>query len=251
MFLNLLTRDLRGRFIGSYTGWLWLFINPILLLAVYALVFGVIFQARVPEGLDIPFVIWLALGLWPWLAFSEAIVRASESMPQHANLISKVALPREFLALSGATSAFLLQLFGYLVVLILVRLLGIPVHLSGVLHALLILVVLFLFACGLGLIASALRVFFRDLEQLLPTLLMFSFFLTPIIYSPQMLPENLRNWVMLNPLANLLTDLRSALLEGTAWPSGFTVMMLLLAVFVFLMARIFFNRLSPYFEDFL
>ncbi|NCO19233.1 MAG: phosphate ABC transporter permease, partial [Gammaproteobacteria bacterium] len=84
MFFNLLQRDLRSRFIGSFSGWLWLLVNPLLLLGVYALVFGVIFRARAPEGLDVPFIAWLAVGLWPWLAFSDAIQRASESIPQHA-----------------------------------------------------------------------------------------------------------------------------------------------------------------------
>lgn len=251
MFLDLLIRDLRSRFIGSYTGWLWLLINPLLLLAVYALVFGVIFQARVPEGLDVPFVIWLAIGLWPWLAFSEAILRASESMPQHANLISKVALPRELLALSSATSSFLLQVVGYIVVLISISLMGAPIHLSGIPHALLILAILFTLACGLGLVAAALRVFLRDLEQLLPTLLMFCFFLTPIIYSPQMLPDHLQNWILLNPMAGLLTDLRSALLDGMRWPSWITALMALVAMACFVLGRAFFNRMSPYFEDFL
>ena len=251
MFFDLLIRDLRSRFIGSYTGWLWLLINPLLLLAVYALVFGVIFQARVPEGLDVPFVIWLAIGLWPWLAFSEAILRASESMPQHANLISKVALPRELLTLSSATSSFLLQLVGYVVVLILVWWIGAPIHVSGIPHALLILGILYLLACGLGLMVAALRVFLRDLEQLLPTLLMFCFFLTPIIYSPQMLPDNLQQWVFLNPIAGLLTDLRSALLDGMIWPSWMTGSMAVVSMVCFVLGKAFFNRMSPYFEDFL
>ncbi|MEM7054912.1 MAG: ABC transporter permease [Pseudomonadota bacterium] len=251
MFFDLLVRDLRSRFIGSYTGWLWLLINPLLLLGAYALVFGVIFQARVPAGLDVAFVVWLAIGLWPWLAFSESIVRASESMPQHSNLISKVALPRELLTLSVATSAFLLQLLGYFVVLLSVSLMGAPIHLSGLPHALVILLVLYILACGFGMIAAALRVFFRDLEQLLPTLLMFGFFLTPILYSPQMLPENLQKWIMLNPIAGLLVDSRVALLEGKVWPSWTTAVMLLAAIVIFVFAKMLFNRLSPYFEDFL
>ena len=251
MFLQLLLRDLRSRFIGSYTGWLWLLINPLLLLAMYALVFGLIFQARVPPGLDVPFVIWLAMGLWPWLAFSESILRASESMPQHANLISKVALPRELLALSGATSAFFLQFAGFLVVLVTMRIMEVPIYLSGIPHALFILGIFFVLSCGLGLIAAALRVFFRDLEQLLPTILMFGFFLTPIIYSVQMIPDELQAWIMLNPFAILVTDMRSALLEGTIWPSGPAMGIGLIAIVLFLIGKGFFNRLSPFFEDFL
>jgi len=86
LFRQLLTREIRSRFIGSATGWIWLIVTPLLLLAVYAFVFGVIFRARVPEGLDMPFVAWLAVALWPWLAFSEALQRGSQAIQQHAAL---------------------------------------------------------------------------------------------------------------------------------------------------------------------
>ncbi|MEM1080139.1 MAG: ABC transporter permease [Pseudomonadota bacterium] len=251
MFLTLLWRDIRSRFINSYTGWLWLLINPLLLLAVYAFVFGVIFRARVPEGLDVPFVVWLSMGLWPWLAFADGVLRASDSMPQYKALISKVAIPRELLVLSSATSAFLMQLLGCIVVLILVAALGTPVHWSGLPLALLIMIILYGLCCGLGLIMAALRVYFRDLEQLLPTLLMFAFFLTPIIYSPDMLPEQYRDWWMLNPMAQLLTELRSALLEGQWLPSSLTGLLLFIAIGMCYFGLVFFRRLSPYFEDFL
>lgn len=251
MFRDLLIRDLRGRFIGSYSGWLWLIFNPLLLLAVYGFVFGTIFSARVPAGLDAPFVVWLAVALWPWLGFSESILRASDSMPRHAGLISKVALPRELLTISSSTASFLLQMVGYAVVLTFVALTGVKIHVLGLPSALLVLAVMLALATGLGLIAAALRVFLRDIEQLLPTLLMFWFFLTPILYAPEMLPDSLQNVWMFNPLAGLVNDLRAALLTGQAVPGAATLWMIPVALVVLLAGRAFFRRLSPYFEDFL
>jgi ABC-type polysaccharide/polyol phosphate export permease len=251
MFRDLLLRDLRSRFVGSRSGWLWLVLTPLLLLGVYGFVFGVIFRARVPDGLDLPFVAWLAIAMWPWLAFQDAILRATSSMPEHANLISKVPLARDQLALSAATAAFLLQMLGYVAVLAALPLFGVQLTLQGLGGALVTLAVLFAFAAGLGFIAGALRVFYRDLDQLLPTLLMFAFFLTPILYAPEMLPESLQSLWLFNPIAGLMNDLREALLHGQVLPGRSTLWMLPVSVVVLMAGRAFFRRLAPYFEDYL
>lgn len=251
MLVQLIMREIRSRFIGSSAGWLWLVVNPLLILGVYSVVFGVIFSARAPAGLEVPFVAWLAIALWPWLGFSEGIMRASESMPEHAALISKVPMRRELLVLSSATASFLLQLAGYLAVLLLMAALGIPLTPSGLPNALLVLAVLLLLANALGLVAATLRVFFRDLQQLLPTMMMLWFFLTPILYAPELLPESLKVMVYANPLAGLMSDLRAAMLEGQAIPGTTTLVMLAVAAVVYAAGLAFFRRMAPYFEDFL
>ena len=251
MLIELVSRELRSRFIGSSGGWLWLIVNPLLLLGVYSIVFGVIFSARAPSGLDMPFVAWLAIALWPWLGFSEGIMRASESMPAHAALISKVPMRRELLVLSSATASFVLQLAGYLAVVLLMAALGIPLTPSGLPNALLVLTVLLLLSNALGLVTATLRVFFKDFQQLLPTLMMLWFFLTPILYAPELLPENLKTLVYANPVAGLMTDLRAALLEGQAIPGTTTLVMLVVSAAVYALGLAFFRRMAPYFEDFL
>lgn len=251
MLLQLTKREIRARFVGSSAGWLWLIVNPLLILGVYSVVFGVIFSARAPSGLEMPFVAWLAIALWPWLGFSEGILRASESMPEHAALISKVPMRRELLVLSSATASFLLQLAGYLAVLLVMAALGIPLTLSGLPNALLVLAVLLLLANALGLVAATLRVFFKDIQQVLPTLMMLWFFLTPILYAPELLPESLRALVFANPLAGLMTELRSALLHGQVLPGATTLAMLAVSAVVYAAGLVFFRRMAPYFEDFL
>lgn len=251
MLFQLTRREIRSRFIGSSAGWLWLIVNPLLLLGVYSMVFGVIFSARAPAGLDMPFVAWLAIALWPWLGFSEGILRASESMPQHAGLISKVPMRRELLVLSSTIASFALQLAGYLTVLVVMAALGIPLTPAGLPNALLVLAVLLLLSSALGLVAAALRVFFSDLQQLLPTLMMLWFFTTPILYAPELLPDHLKTLVYANPLAGLLTDLRAALLEGQVLPGTSTLVLLFVSMLLYAAGLAFFRRMAPYFEDFL
>lgn len=230
---------------------MWLVLTPLLLLAVYGLVFGVIFQARVPPGLDIPFVAWLAVALWPWLAFSEGVLRGSQAIRQHAALIAKVAVPRALLTTSAQTASFLLQLVGYLMVLLALAISGVELSLRSLPYLALVLSSLYLFSLGLGLMLSAVQVFVRDLEQFLPTFFLFWFFLTPILYSPELLPANLAAWLKLNPMTWWMEEIRAALLQGQ-WLPGWTFLWLLVGAATSLwLGRAVFNRLNPHFEDFL
>ncbi len=251
LFRQLLTREIRSRFIGSATGWIWLIVTPLLLLAVYAFVFGVIFRARVPEGMDMPFVAWLAVALWPWLAFSEALQRGSQAIQQHAALVAKVAVPRHLLVVSSVSAAFLLHAAGYTVVLLTIEWLAADIHWLALPYTLLVLASLYLLALGLGLFLATLQVFIRDVEQILPTFLLFWFFLTPIIYAPEMLPASMANWLVFNPMTWWVEEIRSALFLGKAVPDLVLVIMLVSSLLAYWLGRKLFDRLSPHFEDFL
>ena len=251
LFWQLVARELCSRFIGSASGWIWLGLTPLLLLAVYGFVFGVIFQARVPAGLDMPFVAWLAVAMWPWLAFSDGVLRGAQSIRQHAALIAKVALPRVLLPASVQTAAFLLQLLGYLVVLIALLILGVDVTWRGLPYLLLVLLTLYLLSLGLGMLFAAVQVYVRDLEQLLPTLFLFWFFMTPILYTPELLPGDMGGWLDFNPMTWWMTEIRAAVFHGKALPDLHFLPLLLGAGGALWLGRAAFRRLSPHFEDFL
>ena len=251
LFFQLTGRQIRRSLSLGATTWIWIVATPLLLLAVYAFVFGVIFQARVPAGLDVPFVGWLAVALWPWLAFSDGVLRGAGSIRSNAALISKVAVPRAMLATSTQTAAFLLQLMGYAVVLVVLMIAGIPLHLQAVPYLLLLLTVLFVFSFGLALFFAAVQVFVRDLEQLLPTLFLFWFFLTPILYAPDMLPGDSGRWLLLNPMTWWMEEIRAALFEGKWLPDLMVLVLILIAGAATWIGHLVFDRLSPHFEDFL
>lgn len=251
LFLDLLSRELRNRLLNAATGWLWLIATPLLLLSVYGFVFGVIFQARVPAGLDMPFVAWLAVALWPWLAFSDGVLRGSLAIQQNAALIAKVAVPRPMLTCSVQSASFLLQIVGYSVVLVALLTLGVDLSLRSLPYVLLVLASLYLFSLGLALLLSAVQVFVRDLEQLLPTLFMFWFFLTPILYAPELLPGDMGRWLMLNPMTWWMEEIRAGLFHGKWLPDLTFVALLGGALLSLWIGRRVFDRLSPHFEDFL
>ncbi|MGY6588969.1 MAG: ABC transporter permease [Wenzhouxiangella sp.] len=248
---DLVRREIRNRLINTSSGWLWLIVSPLLLLGVYAFVFGYIFNARVPDNLDMPFIAWLAVALWPWLAFSESLLKGSQAILNNASLISKVALPRELLVLSSQSAVFLLHLFGYVVVLLTIQLTGTSLSWQGLGYAMLLLVSLYVFAVGLGLMLAAVQVFLRDLEQVLPTFLMFWFFMTPILYPPDLLPAVMADWMVLNPMSLWIAEIRASLFEGKWYPDAGFLPIVVLALLSLAAGRWLFNRLSQSFEDFL
>ena len=248
---DLTRREIRSRLINTSSGWLWLVVSPLLLLGVYALVFGYIFQARVPATLDVPFIAWLAIALWPWLAFSESVLKGSGAILQHAGLIAKVAMPRELLVISSQSAVFLLHLLGFSVVLLTIELTGTRLTWQGMPYAVLIMATLYGFAVGLGLLLSAVQVFIRDLEQLLPSLMMLWFFMTPILYPAELLPSFLSGWMVLNPMNWWVGEVRAAVFEGKWLPDLGFLLLLVVAAASLALGYAVFSRLSHRFEDFL
>ena len=251
VLLTLVQRELKNRFIGSATGWLWLIFTPLLTLAVYAFVFSVIFQARVPAGLEVPFWSWLAIALWPWLAFSESIQRALGSIRANSALLTKVSIDRRVFVTSSISSVFILHFAGYFLVLISIHLLGAPLDWLSIPYVLMLLVLLYLFAMGLGFVCASSQVFIRDVEQFVPTFLLMWFFLTPIIYAPEMIPEVMREWLWINPMTLWVGEFREALFVGKRVPDTVFFILSLGSIAVFFVGRFIFDRLSPSFEDFM
>ena len=214
VFRQLVSRAVRTDYLENLTGFAWLILQPLILLAVYAFVFTTIFKARIPEAGPGGFVPYLAIAFWPWTAFSEAVLRSSNTISANAALIGKVAFPSELLPLSAVTATFLMNMLGYLAVLLVLQLMGAPIHWLGLIAALPVIVLLYLFASGLALFISALQVFIRDVSQILPPLMTFWFFTTPILYSSSILPEQFATLMKFNPMSWYVERLRDFLLIG-------------------------------------
>ncbi len=250
-FKQLVSRAIRTDYLENLTGFAWLILQPLMLLAVYAFVFTTIFKARIPDAPGISFVPYLAIAFWPWTAFSESILRSSNAISANAELIGKVAFPGELLPLSTVTATFLMQMAGYMAVLLVLQLMGTDIHWTGLLAAIPVLLFMFIFACGLALFISALQVFVRDVSQILPPLITFWFFTTPILYSSSLLPDHWATLMKLNPMTWYVERLRDFLLLGNYNLSVSDLLVPLFSIAVFWASLIFFRRFSGHFEDFL
>lgn len=250
-YRQLVSRAIRTDYLENLTGFAWLVIQPLLLLAVYSFVFTTIFKARVPDSGDIGFMPYLAVAFWPWTAFSESVLRASNSISANAALIGKVAVPSEMIPLSTVTATFLMHMAGYVAVLLVIQLMGTPIFWPGLLLALPLLFLMFLFAAGLALLISALQVFVRDVAQILPPLMTFWFFTTPILYSSSVLPDKFALVMKLNPMTWFVERLRDFLLFRDFSVSIYDLAVPVLTLLVLWGGLRFFRRISPHFEDFL
>jgi lipopolysaccharide transport system permease protein len=248
LFVNFLRRELFSRYLGSVTGFAWAFVHPLALLAVYHFVFTTVFRAGAMNGKS--FLLFVAVALWPWLAAQEALQRGTVSIGGYAGLIRKVAFRHELVVYASVGAAMVLQLAGYLVVLVALALFGEPVHFEGLLLAIPLWLVLAVGVAGLALGLAALQVFIRDIEHILLPVLMILMYLTPILYPLSLVPESMKPWVAANPFSYFVERLRDALLDGRLAIGWRDAVAVVAAVAVFAGGRWIFLRLSPHFEDF-
>lgn len=250
LFLHFTEREIKSRFADSGLGLLWALLGPLLLLAIYSFVFGQIFKQRVVALETDSYTLFVATALWPWMMFADGVTRGMQSIQQNASLVKKVAFPHFLLVVSAVTAAFTLHLIGYVAVLVALAAGGSPIHLGGVPLALAYIVILFIFTLGVAALLAALQTLIRDVEQAVNPAIMMLHYLTPVLYPLSMIPENYRGWLDWNPLALIVTRIRSALLTNPAivpadlGPPFIALAAICVGLWVF-------ARLSPYFEDFL
>ncbi len=245
-------RDIQNRYAGSVAGALWALLNPIAMLGIYAVVFEYVFRVRVPNlATDQPFVLFVALALWPWLAFQEAVTRGTLAVQNNASLVKKVAFPHELLVYSAVAASFAVHLCGFMVVLAVLRLLGFGIYFWAWPAVLLSVLTLLVLATAIALLLGALQVFVRDVEQVLSQVMSVLFYATPILYPMSLVPGWLADMMQWNPLVHVLETIRNAFLHTAATPWSQLGIMVVGTAAVFYLARRFFLKLSPHFEDML
>lgn len=214
-------RDLTGRYKGSFLGVLWSFMNPLILMLIYTIVFAVFLKIRFTstDG-TLHSTLYILAGIIPWMAFQESVSHSAMVILENSSLIKRTLFPSEILPIKVAVSCLMSQAIGFAILL-----LG-QVLIQGELHWTMLelpLIVLFqfLFTLGICWFASSLGVFVKDMSQIIGLLLMVVFFLTPIMYPISIFPPLLVKLIYLNPMTVTITSYRNLILEGewVAWPT--------------------------------
>jgi lipopolysaccharide transport system permease protein len=246
---NLVVRDLRARYIGSFMGFFWSVINPVILITSYSFVFMVVLNIGAPQDSGTRyFPLFLFCNILPWLFFQDTLQRSSTVIIDNANLITKTVFPTEVLPLAILLSGLVNHLIGCAILLFIMVAVGHPISL----YALWVPVYLFflmLFTLGLSWFVSSLNVFVRDISQVLTAILTFWFWFTPIFYMGIKVPAKYAFVSRLNPLAHVVTGYRDCLLrmempdlQALAWFAGTSVV-------IFVTGGLFFRQIKREFVD--
>lgn len=243
-------RDIKNRYAGSVAGAVWALLNPLIMLGIYGIIFEYVFKVRVPnQPLGQPYVLFVALALWPWLAFQEALIRGTTAIQSNSALVKKVAFPHELLIYSAVLGSFLVHMCGFVVVLVVLRLFGLQVYLSAWPVVALAFVILLIMATAFALLLGSLQVFIRDVEQILSQTMSVLFYATPILFPMSLVPPWLASVMLWNPLVPLLETIRSAFLNSAKADLVVLGITLAGAMLFFYGARRVFVKLSTHFED--
>lgn len=220
LFHQFVRQEFTGQFAGSLGGAVWLFVTPIVNIAIYSFVFNIVFRAPMPENYgDTPFVIYLMVAYLPWFGFADAVGKSPAMLLEKAPLITKVMFPVQLVPMVGTLIPYMVHGIALFVFLIYLATQGefqlawfwVPVGLA----------LQFLFTVGLAAILSALCVFLRDIQQLVALLITAWFFLTPIIYPLSLIPDAMQPFMLLNPMLHFMEFYREAVLLGEFSPGSF------------------------------
>lgn len=198
-------KEIRGKYKGSWLGVLWTFLNPLLMLAVYAFVFPYILRVNVDN-----YTIFMIVALIPWNFFTTAIQSGTGSVVANGNILKKVYFPREIIPISITTSQLVNFLITCIIMAVFIIFSGVGFSVHALLFPLLVLIQ-YILILGLTFILSALTVFVRDIDHFVSVILMLGFYATPIVYQGEMLPKKFQIFLKLNPMAQLVEAYKSIL----------------------------------------
>ncbi len=250
MVFSLVRRELRGRYKGSALGFLWTFINPLLQLLVYTLVFSVIMRA----GYD-HYYIFLFVALVPWMFFSSSLTGGASCIWSSQDMVKKIYFPREVLPIAYITSGFINMLLTFLVVFAVLIVTGYGINPVAVLFMPIIMVVEYLLAMGIAFLSSALSVYFRDLQYILSIIAMAWQFLTPVMYGQEMVESQLEShpyllyiW-NLNPTTPIMNGFRDILYYKQIPELSTLISATVLGIIIFSIGWIAFGKLQKGFAE--
>lgn len=235
MIFSLVRRDLQGRYKGSVLGFFWTFLSPLLQLCVYTIVFSMIMRNGIKD-----FYLFLFVALVPWIFFSSSVSGGASCIWSAQDMVKKIYFPREVLPLAFVLSQFINMLLSLLVVFAVLLISGKGFELIALLCLPVIMIVEFMLALGMAMIASSVSVYVRDLQYLLGIVMMAWQFMTPVMYDIEMVPERLLTIFYINPMTPIIIAYRQILyykvipdFRTLIWAAGIGVLFLFAGFIIF------------------
>jgi lipopolysaccharide transport system permease protein len=243
LIATMVRRDILSRYRGSFGGALWTFLNPLLLMATYFFVFGVVLKAAGSSRTE--FVFYFLAGMLPWLAFAEAVGRSATVIVDSRTFVKKLVFPLDTLPLNLVFSGAVTEAFGLLIFIagLLIAQGTLPVT---ALWLPMLVIPQLLFTAALCWFLSALGVFVRDLSQIVGFVLQLWFFLTPIVYRENATVQKYFGW---NPFLLIVRSYRAIFLDGRSPDPALLAGMWLGSAALAVLSYAWFHRLRRSFAD--
>jgi len=244
MIVSLVKRDLKGRYKGSALGFFWTFLNPLLQLAVYTMVFSVIMRSGIKD-----YYLFLFVALIPWIFFSTSLTGGASCILMQQDMVKKIYFPREVLPVTYVTSQFVNMLFSFIVVFIVLILAQYTLNPAALLCLPVIMLVEYTLALGFTMVMSAVTVYIRDLEYILGILAMAWQFLTPVMYSVEQVPHEVRWIFSCNPMTYVIVAYRDVLYYGKMPEMNTLLSAVFLGIAMLAAGWVVFYRLQKHFVE--
>ena len=236
-------KDIGGKYKHSFFGLLWSFINPLLQIVVYAIIFPLIMRNNIPN-----YTVFMVCGLIPWNYFSVVINRASFTMIENGKKKKKVYFPREILPLSLVTSETINFLISTIIIIGFTLAYGMGLTPYILLYPV-VLLVQYILLLGISLIVSSITVYFRDLQHFIGVLLQLFFYATPIVYAVETIPENFRWILKINPMTYIIEGFRDIFYNQQMPDMKSLGIILLIGIAICIVGYNIFNKLQRRFAE--
>lgn len=244
MIFSLVRRDLKGRYKGSALGFLWTFVNPLLQLCVYTMVFSVIMRNGIED-----YYLFLFVALIPWIFFSTCVSGGAGCILVQQDMVKKIYFPRQVLPIAYTTSQFVNMVLSFVVVFAVLIVTGKGINFAVLIYLPIIMIVEYALALGMVFVFSALTVYLRDTEYILGIVSMAWQFLTPVMYSVDMVPEELRGVFYLNPMTSIIVAYRDILYYKKVPELQTLILAVVMGVILLIVGTIVFGKLERRFAE--
>lgn len=244
MIYSFVRRELRGRYKGSVLGFFWTFLNPLLQLCVYSIVFSTILK----QGIE-KYYLFLFVGLIPWIFFSSSVTGGAVAVIAEKDMVKKIYFPREVLPIARVTTNFLNMLLCFIVIFAVVIVSGTGINFLAIPCLIPVWMVEYVLALGMAFFASAVTVYFRDMEHILGVIMMAWQYLTPVLYSYDIIPDEYKLLFSLNPMTPIIGAYRDILYESSVPELKMLLWAFVLGLIVLVIGWCAFSRLKRRFAE--
>ncbi|MCR4754397.1 MAG: ABC transporter permease [Lachnospiraceae bacterium] len=244
MIYELTHRELRGKYKGSVLGFLWTYINPLAQIVVYYFFFSMVLRNGIEK-----FHLYLIVSMFPWNFFVGGVIQGLGSVRYQGDLVKKVYFPRQILPIVSVTVNFVNMLISFLIIYSVLLVSGWGIDMRLQLWLIPIMLMEYILTLGLALIFAAVEVYFRDIEHIMSVIMMIWMYVTPMFYSLDIVPDNLKRFFYYNPMLYIIGMYQRVLYYKVSPGNDYLLRAIVFSICFLLIGWIVFHKLERRFAE--